>query len=67
MLVSEGGHLASMYLFGYRIEAMAKATFYFVIGILVVVDVVQSRYQKKLMAEIKIESNRPRQPAPPSA
>ena len=57
MLVSEGGHLASLYLFGYRIEPMAKATFYFVIGILVVVDLVQSRYQKKLMAEMKSEQD----------
>jgi len=30
---------------------MATATFYFVIGILVVADVIQSRYQKKLLAE----------------
>jgi len=29
---------------------MSKATFYFVIVILVVIDIVQSRYQKKLMA-----------------
>ena len=55
MLVSEGGHLASMHLFGHEIEPMAKATFYFVIGILVVVDIVQSRYQSKLMAEMKTE------------
>ena len=63
MLVSEGGHLASMHLFGYRIEPMAKATFYFVIGILVVVDIVQTRYQKKLMAEIAHEEQAARQPA----
>jgi len=55
MLVSEGGHLASLHLFGYAVEPMAKVTFYFVIGILVVVDIVQSRYQKKLMAEIAHE------------
>lgn len=55
MLVSEGGHLASMHLFGYRIEPMAKATFYFVIGILVVIDIVQSRYQRKLMLGMKTE------------
>jgi len=30
---------------------MAKATFYFVIGILVVIDIIQGRYQKKLLAE----------------
>jgi hypothetical protein len=28
---------------------MSKATFYFVIGILVLTDIVQTRYQKKIM------------------
>jgi len=51
MLVSEGGHLAHLALFGYEIEAMAKSTFYFVIAVLVLVDIVQGRYQKKLMAQ----------------
>ena len=50
MLVSEGGHLAHLKILGYAIEPMAKSTFYFVIAILVVVDLVQSRYQRKLMA-----------------
>jgi hypothetical protein len=30
---------------------MSKATFYFVITVLVLVDVVQSRYQKKLLRQ----------------
>ncbi len=51
LLVSEGAHLAHLHLFKYEIQPMAKATFYFVIGILVVVDLIQSRYQKKLVAE----------------
>ncbi len=51
LLVSEGAHLAHLHLFKYEIQPMAKATFYFVIGILVIVDVIQGRYQKKLMAE----------------
>jgi len=51
MLLSEGGHLAHLELFGYEVEAMAKSTFYFVIAVLVVLDVVQSRYQKKLLAQ----------------
>lgn len=50
LLVSEGAHLAHLHLFSYEIQPMAKATFYFVIAILVVVDVIQSRYQKKLLA-----------------
>ena len=51
MLISEGGHLAHLHLFGYVVKPMAKSTFYFVIAILVMIDVVQGRYQKKLMAE----------------
>ena len=50
MLVSEGGHLAHIELAGNPVEQMSKSTFYFVLIILIVVDVVQSRYQKKLMA-----------------
>ena len=51
MLLSEGGHLAHMHLFGGEITAMSKATFYFVITVLVLTDIVQSRYQRKLAAE----------------
>lgn len=50
MLVTEGGHLAHINLFGNPIEPMSKTTFYFVLAILVIVDVVQGRYQKKLIA-----------------
>ncbi len=51
MLLSEGGHLAHLHFFGKEIVAMGKATFYFVIGTLVVVEIVQSRYQRKLLAK----------------
>lgn len=51
MLLSEGGHLAHLELFGNAITPMSKTTFYFVIVILVLTDVVQSRYQKKLIRE----------------
>ncbi|KJD35904.1 integral membrane protein TerC [Tamlana sedimentorum] len=51
MLVTEGGHLAHLELFGNHIVPMSKTTFYFVLFVLVVVDVVQGRYQKKLLAE----------------
>jgi predicted tellurium resistance membrane protein TerC len=51
MLMSEGGHIAHLAFFGYPIEPMAKSTFYFVLFTLVVVEVVQSRYQRKLLAE----------------
>ncbi len=57
MLLSEGGHLAHIEFFGYAIEAMAKSTFYFVIGVLVLIDVVQGRYQKKLNAQRLVEQS----------
>lgn len=49
MLLSEGGHIAHLSLFGNLVEPMTKTTFYFVIVVLVLVDIVQGRYQKKLM------------------
>ncbi len=49
MLLSEGGHLAHLELFGNPVTAMSKTTFYFVIGVLVLTDVVQGRYQKRLL------------------
>jgi predicted tellurium resistance membrane protein TerC len=51
MLMSEGGHIAHLAFFGYPVEPMAKSTFYFVLFTLVLVEVVQSRYQKKIIAE----------------
>ena len=51
MLLTEGGHLAHLELFGNHITPMSKTTFYFVIFILVVIDIVQGRYQKKLLAK----------------
>ena len=50
LLVSEGGELARLELFGHEVHAMAKSTFYFVLFVLVVVDIVQGQYQKKLLA-----------------
>ena len=51
MLLSEGGHLAHISFIGNPITPMSKATFYFIIAVLVLTDVVQSRYQKKLLAQ----------------
>ena len=53
LLVSEGGHKAHLSFFGHPVEAMSKTTFYFVIAVLVIIDVIQGRYQKKLMAQKK--------------
>lgn len=50
VLLGEGGHEAHMTLFGYAIEPMSKATFYFSIAVLVAVDVLQSKYQARLSA-----------------
>ncbi len=48
MLLSEGGHLSHMTLFGNEVIQMSKTTFYFVLFVLVVSDIVQSQYQKKI-------------------
>jgi predicted tellurium resistance membrane protein TerC len=48
MLVTDGGHLAHMELWGSEVTKMTNTTFYFVIAILVIVDIAQGRYQKKL-------------------
>lgn len=60
MLVTEGGYLGHLEFFGSPIEPMSKTTFYFVLAILVVVEIVQSKYQKKIdsmdEAEEKMES-----------
>ncbi len=50
MLISEGGHLAHLELFGSPVTQMSKATFYFIIAILVIIDLVQTKYQKNLIA-----------------
>lgn len=48
MLLSEGGHLAHLTLFGGEVHALNKTTFYFAVTVLIAVDLVQSRYQKRL-------------------
>ena len=48
MLLSEGGHLAHMHIFGNAITPMNTTTFYFVIFVLILIDIVQSKYQKNL-------------------
>ena len=50
VLLGESGHAAEPYLhlFGFAVEPMSKATFYFAIAVLVLVDLLQSKYQRKL-------------------
>ncbi len=50
MLLSEGGHIAHLHFFESAVTPMSKTTFYFVIAILVITDLVQTRYQKNLLA-----------------
>jgi len=52
MLLSEGGHLAHMHIFNNAVTSMSKTTFYFVIAVLILIDIVQSRYQKKIDREL---------------
>lgn len=49
MLLSEGGEIGKLELFGNPVTHMNKTTFYFVIIVLVLVDIVQGRYQKNLL------------------
>lgn len=51
MLVTEGGHLAHLKLLGNEVNAMTKTTFYFVIAVLLLMVIAQSRYQKRLLAK----------------
>ena len=48
MLLSEGGELAHVHVLGSPVKAMNTATFYFVITILILIDIVQGRYQRNL-------------------
>ena len=54
LLLSEGAHLADMEIFGFKITAMSKSTFYFVIFIMVGISVIQSQYRNKLLASREV-------------
>ena len=51
VLLGEGGHESHLKLLGYAVEPMSKSTFYFSIAVLVLVDVIQSSYQRKLATQ----------------
>lgn len=55
LLVTEGAHLAHLKLFGYELNAMSKSSFYLVVGVLIVTDVISNRYQKRLWAQKQAE------------
>ncbi len=48
MLISEAAHLSHMHLFGIEINEIGKGTFYLLIIVLVVVDIIQTKYQQNL-------------------
>ncbi len=56
VLLGEGGHVAHLKFFDYPVEALSKTTFYFSITVLVLVDLIQGRYQRKLDAQRKAAS-----------
>lgn len=49
MLISDGGHQANLVIFNQPISPMNKSTFYFILTILILIDVVQTKYQKNLL------------------
>lgn len=51
------GHVAHLTLYGFAVEPLSKTTFYFSIAVLVLVDLLQSRYQRKLEAQRTIQQN----------
>jgi predicted tellurium resistance membrane protein TerC len=55
LLVTEGAHLAHLKLFTFPIVAMSKSSFYLVVGVLVVTDVISTKYQKRLWAQKEAE------------
>ncbi len=55
LLVTEGAHLAHLKLFGFKIDAMSKSTFYLVIFVLVVTDILSNKYQKRLWKQREAE------------
>lgn len=55
LLVTEGAHLAHMEIFGFEIHAMSKPSFYLVIFVLIITDIISIKYQKRLWAQKEAE------------
>jgi len=55
LLVTEGAHLAHLKLFNVQIDAMSKPSFYLVVFVLVITDILSNRYQKRLWAQKEAE------------
>jgi len=48
MLMTEAAHISHIHIFGHEIHALHSSTFYMILVVLVVVDVLQSKYKKKI-------------------
>lgn len=55
VLLGEGGHEGHLKLFGYAVQPLDKTTFYFSIAVLFIVQAIQSRFQKKLAHQRRVE------------
>ncbi len=49
MLISDGGNQAKMIILEHPVTSMSKSTFYFILVILILIDVVQTKYQKNIL------------------
>lgn len=58
MLLTEAGHISELVIFDEHISQMNKTTFYFILAILVIVDIVQNKYKKRLDQIKKKEEER---------
>ncbi|EKE45467.1 hypothetical protein OCGS_0557 [Oceaniovalibus guishaninsula JLT2003] len=50
-MAHEDAKALALHVFGYEIVPMSKSTFYFSVAVLFVVEIIQSRYKRKLTAE----------------
>ena len=55
LLVTEGAHLAHLKLFSFEIDAMSKSSFYLVVGVLIISDIISTNYQKRLWTQREAE------------
>lgn len=58
MLISEAGHLAHLKVFGSEIVAMSKATFYFILVLIIILDIAQTKYQQNLVRKSKLKEKK---------
>ena len=55
LLVTEGAHLAHLHIFTFPIDAMSKSSFYLVVGVLVISDIISTNFQKRLWSRREAE------------